>query len=60
MFEVALFLYFFHVPDLVTLYPPVKSRSPEMQQRMADLWPVGETSSIPSDKLKREADYEDE
>jgi hypothetical protein len=59
MVEAVLFLYLFqsHAPG--TLFPPVNPKSPETVQRMPDFRPAGETSSSPSDGLKREADYEE-
>jgi hypothetical protein len=56
MFEIALFLYLIQVHDPSTL---VNSRSPERLERMPDFWPAEETSSFPSDGVKREADYEE-
>jgi hypothetical protein len=58
MFEVVLFLYLCQANDPGTLYPPSR-RPPEMGQPRRDFWPGGETSSFPSDGLKREADYEE-
>ena len=59
MFEVVVFLYLFQVHDPTTLYAPANPRSSEMLHRTPDLWPAKETSSFPSDGLKREAEYEE-
>src|ERR1700686_4284858 len=59
MVEAVLFLYLFqsHAPG--TLFPPVNPKSLETVQQMPDFWPAGETGSLPSDGVKREADYEE-
>lgn len=59
MVEVVLFLYLFQSRAPGTLLPPVNPKSPETVQGMPDFWPAGETSSVPSDGLKREAEYEE-
>ena len=59
MVEAVLFLYLLqsHAPG--TLFPPVNPKSSETVQQMPDFWPAGETSSLPSDGVKREAEYEE-
>ena len=59
MVEAVLFLYLFQSHATGTLFPPVNPKSPETVQRMPDFRPAGETSSSPSDGLKREAAYEE-
>jgi len=58
MFEVALILYLCQSQNAGALSPPSR-RPPEIEQPGPDFWPVAETSSIPGDRLRREADYEE-
>ena len=59
MVEAVLFLYLFqsHAPG--PLFPPLNPKSSETLQQMPDFWPGGETSSLPCDGVKREAEYEE-
>jgi hypothetical protein len=59
MVEVVLFLYLFQSNAPGILLPPVNPKSPGAVQRMPDFSSAGETSSFPSDGVKREADYEE-